>query len=107
VAASLACLDRVLAIAFCDSRALPGKSPRVNFMVFLPAGIRFILQQSDSCVEQEWLPGRGFTTASVICLLEDADYEGHSMAMLTRIAAALNQRVEIRFVPLKAKTART
>src|SRR5712692_2711463 len=45
------------------------------------------------------------TTASVICLLEDADYEGHSMAMLTRIAAALNQRVEIRFVPLKAKPA--
>ena len=44
------------------------------------------------------------TTASVICLLEDADYEGHSMAMLTRIAAALNQRVEIRFVPMKAKT---
>lgn len=44
------------------------------------------------------------TTASVICLLEDAEYEGHSMAMLTRIAAALNQRVEIRFVPLKAKT---
>jgi DNA-binding XRE family transcriptional regulator len=47
------------------------------------------------------------TTASVICLLEDADYEGHSMAMLTRIAAALNRRVEIRFVPLKAKTAHT
>jgi DNA-binding XRE family transcriptional regulator len=47
------------------------------------------------------------TTASVICLLEDADYEGHSMAMLTRIAAALNQRVEIRFVPLNAKTADT
>jgi len=45
------------------------------------------------------------TTASVICLLEDADYEGHSMAMLTRIAAALDQRVEIRFVPLKAKAA--
>src|SRR5262245_49799530 len=45
------------------------------------------------------------TTASVICVLEDADYEGHSMAMLTRIAAALNQRVEIRFVPLEGKTA--
>src|SRR6266516_3699463 len=39
------------------------------------------------------------TTASVICRLEDADYEGHSLAMLNRIAAALNQRVEIRFVP--------
>jgi DNA-binding XRE family transcriptional regulator len=44
------------------------------------------------------------TTASVICLLEDADYEGHSMAMLNRIAAALNRRVEIRFVPLRGKT---
>jgi len=41
------------------------------------------------------------TTASVICRLEDADYEGHSLAMLRRIAAALNQRVEIRFVPIK------
>lgn len=40
------------------------------------------------------------TTASAICRLEDADYEGHSMAMLNRIAAALDKRVEIRFVPL-------
>ena len=38
------------------------------------------------------------TTASVICRLEDADYEGHSLAMLRRIAAALGKRVEIRFV---------
>ena len=44
------------------------------------------------------------TTASVICRLEDADYEGHSLAMLRRIAAALNTRVEIRFVPIR-KTA--
>ena len=43
------------------------------------------------------------TTASVICKLEDADYEGHSLAMLRRIAAALNRRVEIRFLPLKKK----
>lgn len=41
------------------------------------------------------------TTASVISRLEDADYEGHSLAMLRRVAAALNQRVEIRFVPVK------
>jgi DNA-binding XRE family transcriptional regulator len=41
------------------------------------------------------------TTASVICRLEDADYEGHSLAMLRRIGAALNQRVEIRFVPVR------
>jgi DNA-binding XRE family transcriptional regulator len=41
------------------------------------------------------------TTASVICRLEDADYEGHSVSMLRRIAAALNSRVEIRFLPLR------
>jgi DNA-binding XRE family transcriptional regulator len=41
------------------------------------------------------------TTASVICRLEDADYEGHSLAMLRRIAAALNKRVEIRFIPIR------
>ena len=43
------------------------------------------------------------TTASAICRLEDADYDGHSMGMLNRIAAALNKRVEIRFVPLRGK----
>lgn len=41
------------------------------------------------------------TTASVISRLEDADYEGHSLAMLRRIAKGLDQRVEIRFLPLK------
>lgn len=43
------------------------------------------------------------TTASVICRLEDANYKGHSLAMLNRIAAALNQRVEIRFVPAERR----
>ncbi len=38
------------------------------------------------------------TTASVISRLEDADYEGHSLAMLRRVAAALNKRLEVRFV---------
>jgi len=38
------------------------------------------------------------TTASVICRLEDADYAGHSLTMLHRIATVLNRRVEIRFV---------
>ena len=44
------------------------------------------------------------TTASVICRLEDADYEGHSLAMLRRVANALEKRVEIRFLPLQKKT---
>jgi DNA-binding XRE family transcriptional regulator len=41
------------------------------------------------------------TTTSVISRLEDADYEGHSLAMLRRIASALNKRVELRFVSAK------
>ena len=35
----------------------------------------------------------------VIARLEDADYGGHSLSMLQRIADALNQRIEISFVP--------
>ena len=37
------------------------------------------------------------TTASVICRLEDADYDGHSLTMLKRIAAALKHKVQITF----------
>ena len=43
------------------------------------------------------------TTASVISRLEDADYEGHSLSMLRRIARAVDKRVEIRFVSVKRK----
>lgn len=43
------------------------------------------------------------TTASVICRLEDADYAGHSLAMLRRIAAALDRRLEVRFVAVGKK----
>lgn len=44
------------------------------------------------------------TTTSVISRLEDADYEGHSLAMLRRIASALNKRVGLRFVNAGRKT---
>ena len=39
----------------------------------------------------------------VIARLEDADYEGHSLTMLQRIAIALNQRIEINFVPVEVQ----
>ena len=48
---------------------------------------------------QAQLAQRIGTSRTVITRLEDADYEGHSLAMLSRIATALDQRVEIRFVP--------
>ena len=37
----------------------------------------------------------------MISRLEDADYSGHSLAMLRRVAAALGRRVEIRFPAVK------
>ena len=39
------------------------------------------------------------TTQSVISRLEDADYEGHSLSMLNRVAQALNREVKIDLVP--------
>ena len=43
------------------------------------------------------------TTQSVIARLEDADYEGHSVRMLFRIAQALNAKLEISIVPGRRK----
>ena len=39
------------------------------------------------------------TTQSVISRLEDADYRGHSLTILRRIAEALGLRLEVRFSP--------
>lgn len=41
------------------------------------------------------------TTQSVISRLESADYRGHSLDMLRRIAAALHYRLKIKLVPQK------
>ena len=43
----------------------------------------------------------------VIARLEDAGYQGHSLTMLQRIAAALEQRLALRFVPSRRKLRRT
>ncbi len=48
---------------------------------------------------QAQLAKRVGTTQSVISRLEDADYEGHSLAMLRRIARAVGYIVEIRVRP--------
>jgi predicted transcriptional regulator len=50
---------------------------------------------------QQELASRVGTTKSAISRLEDADYEGHSLSMMKRIAEALDKRVEIRFLPAK------
>ena len=40
----------------------------------------------------------------VIARLEDADYEGHSLRMLQRIAEGLQRRVEVRLVPSRQRS---
>jgi ribosome-binding protein aMBF1 (putative translation factor) len=58
-------------------------------------------------LSQAELADRIGTRQSVISRLEDADYEGHSLSMLQRIAAALGLSVEIRFLaPGKASRGR-
>jgi ribosome-binding protein aMBF1 (putative translation factor) len=56
-------------------------------------------------LSQRELAKRVGTTASVICRLEDADYEGHTLAAVRKIATALNRRLELRAVPIKAAQA--
>jgi transcriptional regulator with XRE-family HTH domain len=62
----------------------------------------YAMRTSASLTQSE-LAKRIGTTQSVIARLEDAEYTGHSMGMLQRIAEALDQRVEIRFVPVNGK----
>ena len=50
-------------------------------------------------VTQRELAERVGTSPSAISRLEDADYDGHSLSMLNRVAEALGRRVEIRFPP--------
>ena len=58
--------------------------------------------RTEAGLSQRELAARVGTTASVICRMEDADYSGHSLTMLRRIAEALGQRVELRIVPGEA-----
>jgi DNA-binding XRE family transcriptional regulator len=57
--------------------------------------------RSSAGLTQGELAKRVGTSPSVISRLEDADYAGHSLAMLRRVAAALNVRVEIQFLPIE------
>jgi ribosome-binding protein aMBF1 (putative translation factor) len=51
-------------------------------------------------LSQRELAKRIGTSAANICRLENADYQGHSLPMLRRIATALEMRVEVRFLPI-------
>ena len=89
-------------------KRVAGKEPAMQPMFEEEVANREIAQKIHQLREkaglsQAALARRVGTTQSVISRLEDADYEGHSLATLNRIAAALQRRVEIRFVPRKRR----
>jgi ribosome-binding protein aMBF1 (putative translation factor) len=54
--------------------------------------------RTEAQLTQQQLAALIGTKQPVIARLEDADYEGHSLAMLQRIATALNKRLDLRLV---------
>ena len=48
----------------------------------------------------QWPAPKAGPTASDICRLEDADYEGHSLSTLRRIPSQLGREVKIVFVAI-------
>jgi ribosome-binding protein aMBF1 (putative translation factor) len=94
-------------ISILHRRYYDGKPERISALEEMRAaddvGRKIVELRTSAGLSQRQLAKLVGTTASVICRLEDADYEGHSLAMLKRIAAALQQRVEIRFIPVKSK----
>lgn len=54
---------------------------------------------------QKQLAERIGTRQSAIARLEDADYEGHSLSMLKRVAAALGCRIKLEFEAIRTSQA--
>lgn len=53
--------------------------------------------RNEAALTQTQLAERVETQQSVISRIEDADYDGHSLGMLRRIAVALNRRLRVEF----------
>ena len=83
---------------------LTGKSQEMADLVEqeranLDMGRKIYELRTKAKLSQAQLARKVGTTQSVISRLEDADYDGQSLAMLRRIASSLDKRVEIRFLP--------
>ncbi len=81
-----------------------GKDPELRKMIAteaLNARVARLIYEARTCagLTQTQLSELIDTKQPVIARLEDADYEGHSLSMLQRIAEALGQRLEVSFVP--------
>jgi DNA-binding XRE family transcriptional regulator len=92
------------AVAILQSRYFEGKPERLAELEVERANAQvareLLALRTEAGLSQRRLAELVGTTASVICRLEDADYDGPSLALLRRIASALERRLDIRFVPL-------
>jgi ribosome-binding protein aMBF1 (putative translation factor) len=76
-------------------------------LVNIEAGQLIYDMRSKAGLSQRELARKVGTSASAINRLESADYEGHTVAMVRRIATALNRRLELRAVPIKRTAVKT
>jgi len=86
-----------------DVSPVGGADPRFRARVaeekFNAQIARMVLEARTAArLTQQELADLAGTTQPVIARLEDADYEGHSLRMLRRIARALDRELEIRLV---------
>ena len=93
---ALEILDRMIG-ADAELRAMV-EQERVNALVALDI---YELRTMRGLTQKE-LADRVGTSQSVIARLEDADYQGHSLRMLRRIAEALEAQLSVHLVPEEA-----
>lgn len=65
--------------------------------------------RTEAKLTQKQLADRIGTQQSVISRIEDADYDGHSISMLKKIAGALGKRLRVEFYvcPIRSRSAVT
>ena len=94
-------------LAILDGRHFEGRPARLRALADAKLNAEIAQEiyalRTQAGLTQKQLAHLVGTTDSVISRLEDADYAGHSIKMLQRISAALNRRLEIHFVPLRAR----
>ncbi len=94
-------------LAILDRRHFQGRPGRLRALAEAKLNAQIAQEiyalRTKARLTQKQLAALVGTTDSVISRLEDADYAGHSLKMLQRISAALNRRLEIHFVPLRAR----
>ena len=94
-------------LAILDRRHFVGRPARLRSLAEASLNAQIAQEiyalRAKAGLTQKQLANLVGTTDSVISRLEDANYTGHSLKMLQRISVALNQRLEIHFVPLRTR----